>query len=110
MPASVVLSTFPRPTSAFTRPDGDVIVLFVSVCVPDSVTTVESMSSVIVFAVSSYDLSNPAPATIAVLTASCANSAISEVLAKPSVTSFDSTAVISNSISLLYPFVSLTSR
>ena len=36
--ASEVLSTFPRPTSAFTNPAGEVIVLLVSVCVPVVVT------------------------------------------------------------------------
>ena len=36
--ASDVLSTFPRPTSPFTNPAGDVIVLFVKVCVPVVVT------------------------------------------------------------------------
>ena len=78
---SEVLSTFARPTSAFTNPAGEVIVLFVSVCVPVSVATVESISSVIVLPESSYVLSNPVPATIAVLTASCASSVISEELA-----------------------------
>ena len=49
---------------------GLVKVLFVKVCVPVSVATVESMSIVIVLALSSYVLSNPVPATKAVLIAS----------------------------------------
>ena len=44
--------------------------MLVNVCVPDSVATVESISIVIVFATSSYTLSKPFPAIIAVLTAS----------------------------------------
>ena len=39
MLASEVLSTFPSPTSPFASPEGDVIVLFVKVCVPVVVTS-----------------------------------------------------------------------
>ena len=55
---SVVLSTFARPTSDFVIPvgvliTGEVKVLFVSVCVPELVVTVESMSNVNVLFASS---------------------------------------------------------
>ena len=53
---------------------GLVKVLFVRVCVPVRVATVESISIVMVLPLSSYVLSSPIPATIAVLTASCAAS------------------------------------
>ena len=45
-------------------------VLFVNVCVPEFVVTVESISSVIVQALSLYVLSRPVPAIRAVSTSS----------------------------------------
>ena len=67
--ASEVLSTFPKPTSPFTKPAGVVIVLFVSVCVPVVVTRIDVSAIPWIFVVSASWLVSAVAALLAVVEA-----------------------------------------
>ena len=67
--ASEVLSTFPKPTSPFTKPAGVVMVLFVSVCVPVVVTRIDVSAIPWIFVVSASWLVSAVAALVAVAAA-----------------------------------------
>ena len=64
-----MLSTFPKPTSPLTKPEGDVIVLFVRVCEPVVVTKIEVSTIPWIFVVSASWLVSAVEALPAVVEA-----------------------------------------